>query len=391
MFNKTISIIGGAGHVGLPLGIMFAEKKYRVQLIDVNIKNINKINKGIMPFKEDKANIILKNQIKKKKIFASNDLKLVKLSKYIIICIGTPINKKLQPETKNFLSFFKNLKKSFSKKSIIIIRSSVYPGISDKAYKICKNKNNNISYCPERIVQGKSLIELPKLPQIVSGFTNKSIKESENLFLKISKKIIITSVLEAELIKLFSNSYRYIMFSISNQFFKICNDLNINFEKLRLNMINGYERNSGIAKPGFTAGPCLLKDTMQLSSFLKSRFHLGHSAMKINESIPIYLIKNLERKYNLKNKTIGVLGMAFKAETDDIRDSLSLKLINYLKKKRIKYLYSDPYYKDKKTISEKILIKNSDFIIVTVPHKKYKKMKIPKKKELIDIWNIIPK
>ena len=167
-------------------------------------------------------------------------------------------------------------------------------------------------------MQGKSLIELPKLPQIISGFTRKSISESKNLFSKISKKIIITSVVEAELIKLFSNSYRYIMFSISNQFFKICNDLNLNFEKLRLNMIDGYERNSGIAKPGFTAGPCLLKDTMQLSSFLKSRFHLGYSAMAINESIPIYLVKNLEKKYNLKNKSVGVLGLAFKAETDDI-------------------------------------------------------------------------
>ena len=333
MFNKTISIIGGTGHVGLPLGLMFAEKKYKVQLIDIDIKNINKVNRGVMPFKEDKADIILKNQIKKKKIFATNDLELVKRSKYIVICIGTPVNKKLQPETKNFLSFFKNLKKKLSKRSIIIIRSSVYPGISDKVYNICKNKNNNISYCPERIVQGKSLIELPKLPQIISGFTRKSISESKNLFSKISKKIIITSVVEAELIKLFSNSYRYIMFSISNQFFKICNDLNLNFEKLRLNMIDGYERNSGIAKPGFTAGPCLLKDTMQLSSFLKSRFHLGYSAMAINESIPIYLVKNLEKKYNLKNKTVGVLGMAFKAETDDIRDSLSIKLINYLKKK----------------------------------------------------------
>jgi len=156
-------------------------------------------------------------------------------------------------------------------------------------------------------------------------------------------------------------------------------------------MIDGYQRNSGIAKPGFTAGPCLLKDTMQLSSFLKSRFHLGYSAMSINESIPIYLVKNLEKKYKLKNKTIGVLGMAFKAETDDIRDSLSLKLINYLKKNKIKYLYSDPYYKDEGIANEKNLIKKSDFIIVTVPHQKYKKIKIPKHKKVIDIWNIIPK
>jgi len=85
------------------------------------------------------------------------------------------------------------------------------------------------------------------------------------------------------------------------------------------------------------------------------------------------------------------MGMAFKADTDDIRDSLSLKLIKYLKKRKIKYLYSDPYYKDEKITNEKILIKKSDFIIVTVPHKNYKKTKIPKNKKVIDIWNIIPK
>ena len=129
MFNKTISIIGGTGHVGLPLGLMLAGKKYRVQLIDINLKNINYVNKGIMPFKEEKADSILKKLVKQKKIFASNNLELVKSSKYIIICIGTPVNNRLRPQTKNFLNFFRVLKKNLSNKSIIIIRSSVYPGI----------------------------------------------------------------------------------------------------------------------------------------------------------------------------------------------------------------------------------------------------------------------
>ena len=296
MFNKTISIIGGTGHVGLPLGISFALKNFNVQLIDINKKNINLVNNAVMPFKEDKANAALRQLIKAKKIYASSDLKLVKKSKYIIVCIGTPVNNKLKPEVKNFLNFFKTMKKYLSSKSIIIIRSSIFPGVANKVYGMYKNKNKHISYCPERIVQGKSLIELPKLPQIVSGFTKKSIFESKKLFTKVCKKIITTSIVEAELIKLFSNSYRYIVFAISNQFFKICYELNLDFESLRKNMIDGYDRNSGIAKPGFTAGPCLLKDTMQLSSFLKDKFHLGYSAMSVNESIPIYLVKKLEKK-----------------------------------------------------------------------------------------------
>ena len=189
MFNKTISIVGGTGHVGLPLGLFLAKKNYNVKLIDINLKNIKKVNNGMMPFKEEKAKFILKDLIKKNKLHATNNFELIKKSKFVIICIGTPVNSKLKPETKNFLNAFRKIKKYISKNSIIVIRSSVYPGISNKVYEICKNKNRNISYCPERIVQGKSLIELPKLPQIISGFSYRSINESVKLFSNVSKKL----------------------------------------------------------------------------------------------------------------------------------------------------------------------------------------------------------
>ncbi len=389
LFNKTISIIGGTGHVGLPLGIALADKNFKIQLIDINKDNINKVNKGIMPFLEDGAEKILKKNIRKKNIFASNDHKLIKKGKYIIVCIGTPVNKKLVPEIKNFLNFFKFLNKIISKDHIIIVRSSVFPGVSDKIHNILNNKN--ISYCPERIVQGKSLKELPKLPQIISGYTDLSVSHSKKIFKKISKKLITTNILDAELIKLFSNAYRYIDFSITNQFYIICERLGVNYNILRKRMIEGYDRNKSLAQPGFTAGPCLLKDTMQLSSFLKGNFKLGYEAMKINEGLPIFLMNQLEQKISLKNKKIGILGMAFKAETDDIRDSLSLKLKNYLQKRKIKFFCSDPYLKKKEFIDTKSLIRKSDIIVLATPHLQYKKLKIPKNKVLIDVWGIIKK
>tara|TARA_B100001250_G_scaffold413533_1_gene447984 strand:+ start:2294 stop:3460 length:1167 start_codon:yes stop_codon:yes gene_type:complete len=388
MDKNNISIIGGSGHVGLPLGLAFAEKGMRVNLIDINDKHNKLINNGKLPFKEKLGEKYLKKALKKKIIYASNNLNNCKLSKYIIICIGTPVNKKLKPEKKLFINFFHKLKKYINKDHIIIIRSSVYPGICQKIFDILKHKNNNISYCPERIVQGKSLIELSKLPQIVSGFNSLSLKNSQNLFKKISKKIIITSIEEAELIKLFSNAYRYIHFSISNQFYKICNDLNLDYNLIRKNMIDGYERNKNIPSQGFTSGPCLLKDTMQLASFCKEKFDLGYSAMRINESLPISLLSKIK---NLSKKKVGVLGLAFKAETDDIRDSLSIKLINYLKKRKIKFLANDPYVKLSYNSNLKKVIKNSDIIVIATPHKKYKKIKIPKKKFVIDVWNIVNK
>ena len=335
MINRNfICIIGGAGHVGAPLGLALSSKGYNVALIDKNQKNIKKINNGIMPFVEDGCEKLLKKMIYKGKIFATSKLNEVKKCKYIIVCIGTPINNRFKPDLKNFINFFYNLKKYLNKNHIIIIRSSIYPGACNRVFNIVKTRCNNLSYCPERIAQGKSLTELPKLSQIISGKNVKAKIESGKIFKKICKKIIYTKIIEAELIKLFSNAYRYINFSISNQFYLICKNEGIDFFKVRNLMRDNYKRNADIPLAGFTAGPCLLKDTMQLSSFYNHRFPLFHDAMSINESLPRFIINKLNEKYNLKKKTVGVLGLSFKAENDDIRDSLSIKLLKKLKSKK---------------------------------------------------------
>ena len=392
MNNKSnISIIGGAGHVGFALGLIFSSKGFNVSLIDKDRSNIKKINSGKIPFLEENSQKLLKTMIKKKRIYATNQLRKVIESKFIIVCIGTPINNKLNPSLRGFINFFYQLKKFLKKDQIIIIRSSIYPGICNKIYKIIESKCKNLSYCPERIVQGKAILELPKLPQLVSGKNKKAILESGKLFRKVCKKIIYTKVIEAELIKLFSNAYRYINFSISNQFYMICQNQNLDFFKIRDIMKDGYLRNSSIPMSGFTAGPCLLKDTMQLSSFYNHKFLLGHSAMTINEGIPKFIINKLEKKFNLKKKTVGVLGLAFKSETDDIRDSLSIKLLQLLKLKKVKTLQSDEYFKTKENIDKIDLVKKSDIIIISTPHKAYKKLKIGKNKILVDIWGLIEK
>ena len=390
MINKNnICVIGGAGHVGAPLGLVFSSKGYNVTLLDKDKKNIEKINQGKMPFLEEGSSKLLKQMIFKNKIFASNKLSEVKKSKYIIVCIGTPVNNQLHPNLKNFINFFYSLREHINKNHIIIIRSSIYPGICNRVFQIIKNSCRNLSYCPERIVQGKAISELPKLSQIISGKNNKAKLESGKLFKKVSKKIIYTSIIEAELIKLFSNAYRYINFSISNQFYMICKNQKLDFFKIRKIMRDDYKRNANIPMAGFAAGPCLLKDTMQLSSFFNHKFSLGHTAMSINEGLPNFIIKELSKEYNLKKKTVGVLGLSFKKETDDIRDSLSMKLLKQLKSKKIKTLQSDEYYKDKNNIDKNSLVKKSDIIIISTPHKVYKKLKIKKNKILVDIWGLV--
>jgi UDP-N-acetyl-D-mannosaminuronic acid dehydrogenase len=338
---------------------------------------------------EKGAKKALNKCLKKNNLLTSKSIGSIIYSKYIVVCIGTPIDNNLKPKLRDFIKFFKNLKKYLHKDHVIIIRSSIYPGIVTKVEKILKSKNNNIVYCPERIVQGKSLEELPKLPQIVASNNKKTINKVKKLFKKITSKIILTNVLEAELIKLFSNANRYINFSIANQFYLMCKSMNLDYSRIRGIMQDGYARNLNLSKAGFTAGPCLLKDTMQLSSFFKKKFNLGHAAMQVNESMPNYIVDELKKIKNIKKKTIGLLGLAFKADNDDIRDSLSIKLLSILKRKKFKVIQSDEYYKNKDNIIKKTLIKKSSIIIIGAPHKQYKNLKIPKNKTIIDIWNII--
>ena len=385
-YKIKITIIGGAGHIGLPLGILFANKGIDVTLYDKNYAAIKKINNYQLPFMEEDGKKLLKKN--KKKIFATTNKKFISESNVVIVCIGTPI-KNDKPDFFYFFKLFKEIKNYLAPNQLLIIRSSIYPGTCKKIQKFLGKKFINISYCPERVVQGKSISELPKLPQIISGISEASIKKSTSLFNLICEKTIVTSILEAELIKLFSNAWRYINFSISNEFYMICENLGINFMKLRKNMIEGYERNSNIPTAGFAAGPCLYKDTIQLSSYLKKSFTLGKVSTKINQGLPFFIYKQLLNKFknNLKKKTIGILGITFKANIDDTRDSLAKELYNLLKKKKLKVIFSDHYNSElKNNINKNKLITKSDIIIIGAPHKVYKKITIPKSKELIDPW-----
>lgn len=389
MNKNKIIIIGGAGHVGAPLGIALSNKGYNVTLLDLNTKFNCMLNNGKMPFIEEKCESLLKKSLKKKRINATDNFEEIKNNKYIVIAIGTNIKKNFNPEIEKLLNFFKFIKKKIKKDQSIIIRSSIFPSTFDKIYKIIKPKCKNLTYCPERIAQGKSIVELPKISQIISGSSKKEIVKVSKIFKRISKKIIVVSTLEAELIKLFSNAYRYINFSIGNQFYTMCEKMNIDYEKLRLKMMDCYPRNKNLPRSGFTSGPCLLKDTMQLSSFFKHKDNLLKEAKNVNENLPNFIFNKINFKYNLKNKTIGILGLSFKPENDDIRDSLSIKLFNLFKQKKFKVLSSDEYYKNEFTIKKEILIKKADIIIIATPHKIYKKIKLKNKnKILIDLWNI---
>ena len=385
-FKYDVVIIGGLGHIGLPLGIVFASKGFNVCLNDIN-KDVAKIvNKGEMPYVEYGAEPLLKETLKNGRLVVSLEPQCISDAKYVMIAIGTPVDEYLNPKTRQFLEFIKDIKQYLDPSQVIIVRSSVFPQTLDQILSILGNDNKwHLAYCPERIVQGFAVQELEALPQIVSGFSDYAIEQSEKLFVKIAKKIIRTSISEAEFVKLFTNSWRYIQFAIANQFYMISESNGLDYNRIREIMIDGYDRSKSLPSAGFTAGPCLLKDTMQLSAFNSNQFQLGQAAMNINEGLPSYIVDNLSKEFDLTKKTIGILGMAFKANVDDIRDSLSYKLRKILIFRGANVLCSDEFVKDSSFMSQDELIAKSDIVIIGAPHKTYSSIDFSKVK-LINIW-----
>ena len=327
MTKYDLCVVGGCGHVGLPLSITFASKGLKVCIYDINQDILEAVLNGNMPFLEEGADKLLKATIRKT-LFATNDPKVILDARFIIITIGTPVDEHLNPKFTVMKNFFKSILPYLRDGQHIIIRSTVFPGTTEKIYEFLRNNGLKVkvSFCPERIAQGKAIQELSSLPQIISGFEDEAISEACNLFRILNQDIIVLTPIEAELAKLFTNTWRYIQFAIANQFYIIATGYGLDFYKIYDAMKYKYPRAKDFPPAGFTAGPCLFKDTMQLAAFNNNTFFLGHAAMLVNEGLPNFIVQRLKDRYSLRNKTVGILGMAFKADSDDKRESLSYKL-----------------------------------------------------------------
>ncbi len=386
-----LCIIGGAGHIGLPLGVTFAKQGLRTVLLDVDAAGLQKILQGTFPFMEKNGDASLKEALQKGTLFGSTDPAVISKSSAIICVVGTPVDEYLNPDYHVIFKLLDGYAPHFRSGQTFILRSTVYPGTTIRVHEYFQKKGLDIhvSFCPERIVQGKALEELTTMPQIISAFSEEGYVRVENLFRRITpRKLVRVEPTEAELAKLFSNAWRYIQFSVGNQFYMIAEQHGLNYHRIYRAMLDDYERNAGLMAPGFSAGPCLLKDTLQLASFNNNMFFLGHSAMLVNEGMPKFIIDQLKRAGSLTDKTIGILGMAFKQENDDHRDSLSYKLKKLSKLEAARVLCHDPYVTDSDLVGLDQLLKESDIIILGAQHKMYGEIDPAHypEKHFVDIW-----
>jgi UDP-N-acetyl-D-mannosaminuronic acid dehydrogenase len=388
-FARDVVVVGGCGHVGLPLAIALADRGAQVAVYDVNPAAVSEVGSAHMPFLESGAAAMLERVVEAGRLVASTDPAIVGTAEHVIVVVGTPVDEHLNPDQQAVPRALAGCADYLRDGQLLILRSTVYPGVTALVEKVVARLGHaiDVAFCPERIAEGKAMTELFDLPQIVSARRDEAYKRAAALFGLLTDRQVRMTPEEAELAKLFTNVWRYIKFATANQLYMIANDRGLDFERIRQGLMMDYPRASDMPGPGFAAGPCLLKDTMQLAAFNNNNFVLGHTAMTINEGMPLYLVDRLKRRFDLESMTVGILGMAFKGGSDDIRSSLAYKLKRVLTSAAAAVRCTDPYVTvDESLVPLDKVVESCDLLIIGAPHPEYADLVTTK--PVVDIWGM---
>ena len=389
-FSHDVVVVGGCGHVGLPLAIAFADRGSSVLIYDVDERAVALVNDAVLPFDERGAEDKLKQAVATGALRASTDPTVVGRAEHVVVVIGTPVDEHLNPDPQAIPRALAAPAEHFVDGQLIVLRSTVFPGVTRLVGRMLAERglDADVAFCPERIAEGKAMTELFELPQIVSGLSPRARERAAALFERLTDRTVDLEPEEAELAKLFTNTWRYIKFAAVNQFYMIADSRGLDFERIRSGLVLDYPRAADMPQAGFAAGPCLFKDTMQLAAFNDNNFALGHAAMLVNEGLPLYVVSQLEERLDLSASTVGILGASFKAGSDDTRSSLAYKLKRILAFKARRVLMTDPYVTtDAELVPLTRVLDEADVLIVATPHPEY--ASISTDKPVADVWNIL--
>ncbi len=409
MIKKTdykVAVIG-LGYVGLPLYLLCEKNKIDVKGFDINKFKINNLKRNISD-NTDISSADLKRA--KKNFFSMHQIKSIKDRNFIIFCLPTPLTKKNHPDLSYIMNALKIMKNFCSPQSTFVLESTVYPGATNEIFsKYLSNLNNdqkflNYGFSSERIDPGKKKKKFLKItyediPKVISGNNKSSQKEIKFFYGLLFKSVFVASSIEvAEMSKLLENSYRSVNIGLINEIKMLCHRGNINFhDVISAASSKPFGFNRFVPGPG-VGGHCIPIDPIFLNWYadkIRGKVDLITLARKKNLDVTKFVIKNILKLLNKnysKKKKILIIGVAYKGDINDYRESPSLKIINSFIKKKIKFDYYDPYIDSIKLFNKKIKsIKNlnriSSYDIVTLvtdhTNLPYKKI-LSKSKILID-------
>jgi UDP-N-acetyl-D-mannosaminuronic acid dehydrogenase len=386
-----VVVLGGGGHVGLPLSLALADTGLRVGIYDTNPVTLMRLAAGNTPFVEPGTEELLQDLLPTGRLEFSPNAAMIEQTDQLIVVVGTPVDEFLAPSLTIFARLLKEIAPHLREGTLVVLRSTVFPGTTEYVAQNLAESGCpvDVAFCPERIAEGRALEELRTLPQIIGADSDPAADRATALFQRLVPHTIRTTSKEAELAKLFTNTWRYMKFAVANQFFMIAHDAGVDYTNVLRAIREDYPRAMDLPGPGFAAGPCLFKDAMQLSAFTMDHFPMGQAAMHINEGLPAYIVSALERRYgSIRGMTVGILGMAFKAESDDLRASLSYKLRKLLTWAGARVLATDPYVHDDRLVTLECVLDESDILILGAPHERYRELQIGGK-DVVDVWGAL--
>jgi UDP-N-acetyl-D-mannosaminuronic acid dehydrogenase len=374
--KNTIAVIGGAGHIGLPLSCLISNQGMSTIIIDNNKESIEKIQNKISPFYEEGLNEQLEKAIDGGLQVTKNMNKISECN-IVIITLGTSSK---TTDIENFNSLVQDVITLSNDETMVILRSTLSAGTMENIIQdYSRDKNLKFIYAPERIAEGKALKELREMPQIIGCHNHEDYLLVESFFNSLGVKTLKMTFKEAEFLKLFLNTYRYLQFSTLNFFENIAHNNHIDFKNVLELASKDYPRLKGVPDSGFVGGPCLIKDSKTFANSYPEAQEIVQSFLDVND----YYVKNIIQKckHTFSTKKIIQLGLTFKPNSDDIRDSQALRLYETLLDEGYNVKAFDPYVHDSNKWEE---IKDfSENIIIATNHKEFEAIKLNNKKVII--------
>ena len=381
-----VCVVGGGGHVGLPLAVVLADAGHDVAAVDTSQERIRQIQSGLSPFFEPGLDERLRSVLQRGSLSLGSDLAVAKDSDVIIIVVGTDLDESGRPQNDSVLDVVNQLREYLSPSSTLVLRSTVLPGTTARVAEALSNRSGEVAYCPERIAEGRALEELRAMPQLVGTKHGMGSERLVSLFSSLGVEVINMTWQEAELSKLILNTWRYSQFALANEFAHVCEAHGVSFAKIRSEMMRQYPRSSGLMTPGFAGGPCLRKDTLQLFSATEPRSELLLAILRHHDEVVEKVSDAVAAVVGVTDKHVVQLGLTFKPNSDDLRGSVAIDLARRLQRKLKNFIVVDPYvdsHPEFRMLPLQDALKSADLAVIGTRHSEF--ANLPKGLPFIDL------
>jgi UDP-N-acetyl-D-mannosaminuronic acid dehydrogenase len=392
---ESVAVVG-LGRIGLPLALSFADRGLRVIGVDKNPAVLESISDGRMPFHETGTQELLERVLGSGRLKLTQSVADVVDAEHIVLTLGTPAHSHIEIDISDIRSVLDNLLPLLRDGHSVILRSTVAPGTTDWVAGYLEQRRGFtvgddlfVAHVPERIAVNNFLEEIATLPAIVGGVGDGSGAKAAELFEVFGTEIVQTTPVQAELAKIWTNILRYTNFALPNLLMMNCEQYGANVFEV-IDLINHDYPRGGIAAPGLTAGTCLRKD-FSFSEERSSAPGMLLAVSRVHETMPLFLVEGVKRRMggSLRDCKVAVLGLTFKRNSDDLRDSLSAKLIRLLERELAVVARHDPHVP---SLSEPLAtaLDGANAVIVATNHTEFESLvpHLPRKALLVDPWNV---